>query len=221
MILVGIALASRKKARTVLAVLNSRTRECQLHHEAELVRGAEGHAADPDAAMLAFCVRAKVERVGLDAPLSFPAAVLGRLPVAGTPDYLARACDKESGGFATLSPGVAPVAARGMYLRHRLHEAKVAVDEVSPRASLLAFGIPAKLVKGKRAYTRDLAALRQLHRELHLDGAFRLVRGKVDTPDELNAVIAVLTLLAPPEDTRLVGDPAEGQIRVPARRFWE
>lgn len=221
MILVGIDLASRQKARTVLAVLNSRTRECQLHHERELVRASGGELADPDAAILAFCARAKVERVGIDAPLSFPAAVLGHLPVAGTPDYLARACDRETGGLATLSPGLAPVAARGMYLRHRLREAKVAVDEVYPRASLLAFGIPRALVKGKHGYAHDLAALRQVHRELRLDGAFRLVRGKIDTPDELDAVVAVLTLLAPPEDTRLLGDPAEGQIRVPARRFWE
>jgi hypothetical protein len=219
--LVGIVLGPRTAAESAVAVLNLRTREYQVLMEDELVPKPEAATADWDAALLDYLWRCDPERVGIDGPCTLPAALLGRLPAEGTPDYLARACDGEVGRAAALVGAGAAVTARAIYLRHRCAARHIAVDEVSARAALLAFGVEKPWLRGKRGYQKNGAVLQRVIRTLSLDGTFTCVRGKLDTAAKVDALACVLSIAAPPEDTRWIGDPTEGQVRVPHRRYWQ
>jgi len=219
--LVGIVLAGRQAAKSSIAVLNLRTREYQVLMEDELVPKSEAATADWDAALLDYVSRCDPERVGIDGPCSLPAALMGRLPASGTPDYLARACDAEVGRAAALVGPAAAITARAIYLRHRCAARQIAVDEVSARAALLAFGVEKPWLRGKRGYQKNGAVLQRVVRTLALDGTFTCVRGKLDTAEKVDALACVLSIATPPEDTRWIGDPTEGQVRVPHRRYWQ
>lgn len=219
--LVGIVLAGRTSAKSSIAVLNLRTREYQVLMEDELLPKTEADSADWDSVLLDYVSRCDPERVGIDGPCTLPAALLGRLPAEGTPDYLARACDAEVGRAAALAGPAAAITARAIYLRHRCAARQIAVDEVSARAALLAFGVEKPWLRGKRGYQKNGAVLQRVVRTLALDGTFTCVRGKLDSAEKVDALACVLSIATPPEDTRWIGDPTEGQVRVPHRRYWQ
>lgn len=221
---VGVVLGGRTSGSSSIAVLNTRTRQYQALLERDLLdkeQSPKDKDVDMDEVLLDYLQRCEPDRVAIEGATSLPAALLGRLPAQGTPDYLSRACDLELKLKGALQGTQASITARAIYLKHRLQARGVPVDEVSSRASLLAFGVDKAWLKGKRSYAKNNATLQRVLRTLVLDNTFKSSRGKLDTAAKVDALVSVLSAAAPPEDTRYVGDPTEGQVRIPIRRFWE
>jgi predicted nuclease with RNAse H fold len=222
--LVGVVLGARSAGGSAIAVLNTRTRQYQALVERDLLekeQSPKDKDVDMDEVLLDYLQRCEPDRVAIEGATSLPAAVLGRLPAEGTPDYLSRACDLELKLKGALQGTQAAITARAIYLKHRLQARGVPVDEVSSRAALANFDVDKAWLRGKRSYTKNNATLQRVLRALALDSTFKSSRGKLDTAAKINALACVLSCAAPPEDTLYVGDPTEGQIRVPVRRYWE
>jgi predicted nuclease with RNAse H fold len=219
---VGVVLAGRTTGNSCIVVLNTRTRQYQALLERDLLEKDQSpKGVDMDAVLLDYLQRCEPDRVAVEGANSLPMALFGRLPAEGTPDYLSRACDRELKLKGALQGTQAAITARAIYLKHRLQARGVPVDEVSSRAALLNFGVDKTWLRGKRSYAKNNATLQRVLRGLALDGTFKSSRGKLDSAAKVDAMAAVLSCVAPPEDTEYVGDPAEGRIRVPVRRYWE
>lgn len=222
--MVGLVLGGRTTGGSAIAVLNTRTREYQTLLEHDLLEKEQtpkDKGIDMDEVLLSYLKRCEPDRVAIEGATSLPAALLGRLPAEGTPNYLARVCDEALKLKGALQGTQAGVTARAIYLKHRLQARGVPVDEVSSRAALINFGVDKAWLRGKRNYAKNNATLQRVLRLLALDGSFKSSRGKLDSAAKLDALACVLSCAAPPEDTDYVGDPTEGQIRVPIRRYWE
>jgi len=222
--MVGVVLAGRTTGKSCIAVLNTRTRQYQALLEGDLLdkeHSPKDKDVDMDTVLLDYLARCEPDRVAIEGAISLPAALLGRLPAEGTPDYLSRTCDLELKLKGALQGTQAAITARAIYLKHRLQARGIPVDEVSSRAALLNFGVDKAWLRGKRSYAKNNAPLQRVLRTLALDTTFKSSRGKLDSAAKVDALAAVLSCAAPPEDTQYAGDPTEGQVRVPVRRYWE
>lgn len=222
--IVGVVLGGRTTGSSAIAVLNTRTREYQTLLERDLLdreQSPKDKDVDMDEVLLGYLQRCEPDRVAIEGATSIPAALLGRLPAEGTPNYLSRACDEALKLKGALQGTQAAITARAIYLKHRLQARGVPVDEVSSRAALLNFGVDKAWLRGKRSYGKNNATLQRVLRTLVLENTFKSSRGKLDTAAKVDAICCVLSCASPPEDTEYIGDPTEGQIRVPIRRYWE
>ncbi len=195
---IGLDLAARPWRPTGVAVLTAgKIRTSLVFMDEELIRLVVAHYP---------------RLIAIDAPLSLPAGRCCLRPDCDCRRFgISRRCDRElvRQGFRvfwTALPSMVELTCRGVALAGRLRTAGFEVIEVFPGAAQKRLGLPRK--QDNRA---------ELARRLADAWGLVLPAGRRLTHDELDAATAAIVgLLYLQGRAEAIGDPAEGQIILPA-----